>query len=234
MSGRAWAVFAVIIAAIFGGIVWNNSQGRLDISDISKEASMAILKAEERNGNIGDRVKGNPQAKVVLIEYGDFQCGPCKSVHSQLWDAAEKYGNDLAFVYRNMPIASIHPNARAAAAAAEAAGLQGKYWEMHHIIYEEQDAWSSTDAKDRNNVFAGYAERLGLNKEQFLADLAKPEITKKINFDIALARLNGVNGTPTIYINGEQVKLTDTSSITTAVEAALQKQGVAVEQPKSE
>lgn len=234
MSGKAWAVFAIIIAAIFGGVIWNNNQARLDISDITKEASMAIRQAEERNGNIGDRVKGNPQAKVVLIEYGDFQCGPCKSVHPSLKEAVQKYPEHVALIYRNFPISSSHPNARAAAAAAEAAGQQGKYWEMHDLIYDRQDQWSSAQANERNAIFTDYAKQLGLNEQQFTDDMAKPEVTKKINFDTALARLNQVQGTPTIFLNGETLKLNDTSSITTAVEEALKKQGVTIEQPKSE
>lgn len=234
MSGKAWAVFAIIIAAIFGGVIWNNNQARLDISDITKEASMAIRQAEERNGNIGDRVKGNPQAKVILIEYGDFQCGPCKSVHPSLKEVVQKYPEHVALIYRNFPISSSHPNARAAAAAAEAAGQQGKYWEMHDLIYDRQDQWSAAQANERNTIFTDYAKQLGLNEQQFTDDMAKPEVTKKINFDTALARLNQVQGTPTIFLNGETLKLNDTSSITTAVEEALKKQGVTIEQPKSE
>lgn len=228
MSGKAWAVFAIIIAAIFGGVIWNNSQARLDISDIGKEASLTIRQAEERNGNIGDRVKGNPQAKVLLVEYGDFQCGPCRSVHPDIKAVVDKYPKDVALVYRNFPIGTSHPNARAAAAAAEAAGQQGKYWEMHDLIYDKQDEWSSAQASDRNAIFSGYAKQLGLNEQQFAEDMAKPEISKKINFDMALARLNQVQGTPTIYLNGEQLKLTNTTSISTAVEEALKKQGVAI------
>lgn len=229
MSGKAWAVFAIIIAAIFGGVIWNNNQARLDISDIGKEASLTIRQAEERNGNIGDRIKGNPQAKVLLVEYGDFQCGPCRSVHPDIKAVVDKYPKDVALVYRNFPIGTSHPNARAAAAAAEAAGQQGKYWEMHDLIYDKQDEWSSAQASDRNAIFSGYAKQLGLNEQQFADDMAKPEISKKINFDMALARLNQVQGTPTIYLNGEQLKLTNTTSISTAVEEALKKHGVAVE-----
>lgn len=231
MSKKAWLVFGIISAAIFGGIIWSSMQHRLDVSDINHQQAMNVLPAEERNGNIADHVRGNPKASVVVIEYGDFQCGPCKSVHPEFWTLSDKYRDHLAFIYRNFPIATAHPHARAAAAAAEAAGLQGKYWEMHHLLYERQEEWSAAQAQDRSNLFAGYAKQLGLNESQFTADVAKPEITKKINFDGALARAGSVSATPTVFVNGEMVKLTDTSSITNAVEAALKQKGVAVTPP---
>lgn len=228
MSGKAWIVFGIITAAIFGGIFWSSLQNKVDMSDITAEKSMAILGGEERSGGIGDQVKGNRNAKVVVIEYGDFQCGACRQVHPQLKSSVEKYSDHVAFIYRHFPITQSHPNAFAAAAAAEAAGMQGKYWEMHDTIYEHQDEWSSASPSDRNQVFKAYATKLGLNESQFADDMAKPETVKKIKFDMELARINKVSGTPTIYINGTAVSLSSADSINKAIEDALRKQGVEI------
>lgn len=234
MNGKTWAVFIIIVLAVVGGMVYLSMQKQLDISDISRDKSMGILAAEERNGNIADHVKGNPAAKVVVIEYGDFQCEPCKSAHAVLQSAVAKHKDHVAFVYRNFPIANIHAHARSASAVAEAAGLQGKYWEMHDLLYERQETWANMQPHERRDTFKRYIEELGLDTKRFTEDVMQPAITKKIGFDTALARSVGVSGTPTLYVNGELVKLTTTDSITEAIEAALKKNGVAIPEAKAE
>src|SRR5699024_4048070 len=98
----------------------------------------SIIAASDKNGHIADHVRGNPDAKVVLVEYGDYQCPGCAGIAPALNTIADRYSEDLAFVFRNFPLSSIHPNAKVAAATAEAAGLQGKFWEMHDKLYQEQ------------------------------------------------------------------------------------------------
>ena len=146
---------------------------------------------------------------------------------------AEKYKDHVALVFRNYPIPSLHPNARAAAAVAEAAGLQGKFWEMHDLLYTNQGAWSNARAKERTDVFSSYAKQLGLNVDKFNADLAGSAVTKKIDFDVAVGRQLQIDGTPTFFINGNKLNLGDASSIENAVKDALKKAGVAVDKAKS-
>ena len=231
MNGRTWAVFIVIVVAVIGGMVYMAKQDKLDVSDVDKNKVAGVLAAEDRNGNIEEHVLGKKDAKVVIVEYGDYQCPGCSTAAPKAKAVAEKYKDNVALIFRNFPIATIHPNARAAAAAAEAAGFQGKFWEMHDLIYANQDTWSQASTNDRTEIFLGYARQIGLKEEQFKEGLSDARITKKINFDVAIARTQGVTGTPTFSINGELVESTnDADYLENAVKEALKKAGVEVKE----
>jgi protein-disulfide isomerase len=118
-------------------------------------------------------------------------------------EMSQKYSEDVAFIFRNFPLSSIHPNARAAAAAAESAGLLGKYWEMHDKLYENQNNWETLSGQDRTNTFASYAVSLGMDKDKFIAGLTDERVLNKIDYDTALGTKVGVSGTPSIYVNGK-------------------------------
>ena len=227
MNTKSWVVFILIVVAVVGGMVYMSTQNKLDVSDITDERLAKILDAEDRNGSIADHTIGNKDAKVILVEYGDYQCPGCATAAPKAKAVAQKYEDDVVLIFRNFPISTSHPNARAAAAAAESAGFQGKFWEMHDLIYANQDAWSRAQVKDRTEVFLGYARQLKLDEEQFKTDLSDARITKKINFDVAVGRKQGVTGTPTFYLNGELVKPTDDADyLETAVKEALEKAGI--------
>ena len=231
MNGRTWAVFIVIVVAVIGGMVYMARQDKLDVSDVGKDKAAGVLAAEDRNGNIEEHVLGKKDAKLIIVEYGDYQCPGCSTAAPKAKAVAEKYKDNVALIFRNFPIATIHPNARAAAAAAEAAGFQGKFWEMHDLIYANQDTWSQASTNDRTEIFLGYARQIGLKEEQFKEGLSDARITKKINFDVAIARTQGVTGTPTFYINGELVESTnDADYLENAVKEALKKAGVEVKE----
>lgn len=235
MDTKRWIIFGVIIAAAIGAMVYMSVGGRLNVDDIGVEGAANIIGPEERNGNIGDHVLGNADAKVVLVEYGDFQCPGCSSYATLVHSLVEKYGEDMALVFRNFPLTAIHPNARAAAAAAEAAGLQDKYWQMHDLLFANQTEWGNSNPTDRNEIFTNYARQIAIDETKFLADLAKENITQKINFDVALARLNNVTGTPTFLIGGETVEITANADGTisddleNALVEALKQAGVEIE-----
>lgn len=203
MGTKGWIIFGAVAVAVLGGMIFFSNQNKLDVS--SYDANN-IIAAVEDNGMIGDNVFGNKDSKVVLIEYGDFQCPGCGSAHPRIKALTEKYEDDIAFVYRNLPLTSAHPNARVAAASAQAAGLQGKYWEMHNILFENQEAWSGASTSDRNNIFRGYAERIGLDLAKFDTDVASTEVAKKINFDLALAKKVEASSTPSFFLNGKAVE----------------------------
>src|SRR4051812_16240717 len=118
MSGKGWIIFGAICVVLFGGLVFWSGRDRVDVSSVDTNK---IQPASSDSGNIGDHVFGNKDAKVVLMEYGDFQCPGCGSAHPTVKALSEKYKDQLAFVFRNFPLTSIHPNARAAAAAVETA-----------------------------------------------------------------------------------------------------------------
>lgn len=165
-----------------------------------------VQTASPQSGDIADHVFGKADSKVVLMEYGDFQCPGCGSAHPNIKEVTEKYKDQAAFVFRNFPLASLHPNARAAAAAAEAAGLQGKYWEMHNKLYENQEAWGSLNASERTEFFASYAREFSLNEATFKTDLQSSKINQKISFDQAVGKKAKVTATPTIYLNGKAIE----------------------------
>lgn len=228
MTGKTWIIFVAIVAVLFGGlVVWSQK----DKIDVSKVDATKIQSASKQSGDVADHVFGNKDAKVVLIEYGDFQCPGCGSVHPRVKTVTEKYKGDLAFVFRNFPLTTIHANARAAAAAVETAGLMGKYWEMHNLVYESQDEWSESNASERADLFANYAQQVGLDKKEFTKKLsaATSQVNKKINFDQAIGKKINVDATPTFYLNGKELssdKIGTEADFTKTIENALKDAGV--------
>jgi protein-disulfide isomerase len=159
-----------------------------------------------------------------VVEYGDYQCPACGTVHPNLKQLVKDYDGKVTFYFRNFPLTSLHPNANAAANAAEAAAGQNKFWEMHDKLYETQKNWSSLAANDAEAKFADYAKELGLDVDVFKKALANKQFQSVIDQDSADANAMGVSSTPTIYINGvQQSGKTDYASLRDAVEAELNK-----------
>lgn len=147
---------------------------------------------------------GNANAPVTLEEFGDFECPPCGMLHPILKNFAVEYGPaKLRIIFREFPLVPTHPHALAAARAAEAAGLQGRFWEMHDMIYENQKGWH--EAFDVKPIFEGYATKIGLNVEQFRRDNTSETVEQRIFLDGKRAHSLGVQGTPTVFMNGREV-----------------------------
>jgi protein-disulfide isomerase len=142
-----------------------------------------------------DHVAGPDNAPVTLVEYGDFECPYCGMAHPIVQAARRELGSQLRFVFRHFPLAEAHPHARLAAQAAEAAGAQGRFWEMHDMLFEHQDALDMED-------LVGYAKSLGLDTEKFARDLESGTYAKKVRDDFRSGVRSGVNGTPTFFVNG--------------------------------
>lgn len=149
-----------------------------------------------------DHVKGNPNASFVIIEYSDFQCPACAYYETQVNTLLEAHGDSIAFVYRHFPLKQIHRNAAEAARASEAAARQGKFWEMHDILFENQAEWSGLG--NPRSLFGEYALEIGLNQEQFLADIKDPQIAAVVEHHYRSAIQNNFRGTPTFVVNGQQ------------------------------
>ena len=147
--------------------------------------------------NSQDHIQGNINAPIELVEYGDYQCPHCGHAYPIIKSIQKKMGNKLKFVFRNFPLAEIHPNAVNAAVASEAAAMQNKFWEMHDHLFEFQ---SRLD----DESLVRYAAQLKLNVEQFENDFEKPELIKKVDADFESGVRSGVNGTPSFFINGEK------------------------------
>lgn len=163
------------------------------------EENFANLTVEGSTPNI----KGNIGSDVLLIEYSDFQCPACATAAPAIQELVDQYGDQFALEYRHFPLRSIHPNAQLAAQAAEAAGIQGKFWEMHDILFENQSEWGQSFNPER--FFRTYAENLGLNVDRFRFDLESDEVKDIVNAQFDEANVLGVPGTPGFVFNGEIV-----------------------------
>lgn len=202
MDKRFLSILAVIIL-IFAGIfvVSQHSSNSSTKGDASKATS---------------HVTGNGQKNVTLMEYGDYQCPICGAYYQPLKQVYEQeFPDDIHFQFRNLPLVTRHPNAFAAARAAEAAGLQGKYWQMHDKLYENQDPNGQSGWVASNNpleAFNTFAQQIGLNVNKFKTDYASSQVNDAINADIA-AFLDtsyanhdaSKQATPTFFLNGKYV-----------------------------
>lgn len=149
-----------------------------------------------------DWIKGSRDAKVTLIEYSDFQCPACAYFSPVLNQLSEEFGNDLALVYRHFPLPS-HKNAKPMAMIAEAAGKQNKFWEMHEIIFTNQNKWSNSS--DVTEIGLDYAKQIGLDVERFEKDLNSSELKKEINGIINANSKLGISYTPSFFLNGKLI-----------------------------
>jgi len=172
------------------------------------------------NGSESMHIRGNPDAPVTLEEFGDFQCPPCGSFAAFSEQIMKEYDSRLRIVFRHFPL-SAHENARAASLAAEAAGLQGHFWEMYDVLYREQAAWSK--APNARELFESYAGTIGLNVDQFKKDMDGDQAKARVDSDQARGQSLGINVTPTIYINGQPVDPKDKNpeGVRAAINAAL-------------
>lgn len=200
MSKSRWIIFGVVCVLVLGGLILLANKDKKDVSSIDPTQIIASTDTE-----IGDHVYGNKASTVVVFEYGDFQCPSCGGAFPQLKTIKETYKEQIAFVFRNFPLTSIHPNALSAATSAEAAGLQGKFWEMHDALYLNQNSWSSASTKDRNDIFASYAGSVGVNVDQYTKDLTSKKVADKIARDRAIGKKVGVDSTPTVFIGSDKM-----------------------------
>lgn len=145
-----------------------------------------------------DHSQGPKNAPLVLVEYGDYECPHCGRAYPIVKQLQQTLGNELLFVFRNFPLAEIHPHAMNAARAAEAAGLQGPFWEMHDLLFENQDRLDDQSLQ-------AYASSLELDMDKFVEDANSEEIFERVAADIDSGARSGVNGTPTFFANGVRV-----------------------------
>jgi Na+/H+ antiporter NhaA len=200
-SGLTWAVFRVTEA------LPKERKARLLLGDSEQLLDLVPPVDPER-----DHVRGPESASVTVVEYGDFECPYCGQaepvVRELLGDA------DLRFVWRHLPLSDVHPRARPAAQAAEAAGAQDRFWEMHDLLLDHQDELRIMD-------LLRYAEQLGLDQERFHDDLMTRRHEARVDQDVESADLSGVSGTPTFFINGQRhYGAYDIATLTTAIRTA--------------
>lgn len=151
-----------------------------------------------------DHVRGAAGAKVTLVEFGDFQCPACGAYEPLVRQVEADNKDILQVVFKNFPLTQIHQNALLGAKAAESAGVQGKFWEMHDMLYDKQLEWSeSLTARD---IVEGYAKSLNLDMKKFDASMSDPAIEQKIIAEYKEGTNLGVQGTPTFFVNGKKIQ----------------------------
>jgi protein-disulfide isomerase len=153
-------------------------------------AALTMPVSEDR-----DHIQGPTEAAVTLVEYGDYECPYCGAAYPIVKEVQSRMGERLRFVFRNFPITTSHPHAEQAAETAEAAATQGRFWQMHDLLYENQRRLRVPDLRD-------YAERLALDVERFDRELTEHAHAARVREDFMSGVRSGVNGTPTFYING--------------------------------
>lgn len=224
MDKRAWIVFGVATVAILAGLVFFSQKEKINVSQVNAAKLISSEESQKVGSGLPDNVFGNKKSKVTLVEYGDYSCPGCAQLDKRLKPMLEEYKEDIAFTYRHFPITSIHPNSRLAAAYTEAAGMQGMYWQMHHLLFEKREEWWQIEANKRDEQLLRYATQLKLDTNKLKSDLSDPRITKKINFDLALAKSVGVKGTPALFINGKELDskdFEDEASLRSALDKAI-------------
>jgi len=211
MSKTFWAIIAALII-IFGGIAVINSNKNQDNTSSSSSATT-------------HHVQGDASSGVTLVEYGDYQCPYCEEYYQTVKGVVAQYQDKIQFQFVNFPLTSIHQNAFAAARAAEAAGKQGKYWEMHDTLYENNDAtggsgWISSTSP--TTYFNKFAQDIGLNVDKFKKDYASSAVNAAITADMNKGNKLGITGTPTFYVNGKQTTIAnDAAAFQKVLDAAI-------------
>lgn len=191
MTKQFWAVIIVIVAVLIGVFAFtgHNKNGSSNTSNVQPS----------------NNVTGQNQKHVTLVEYGDFECPVCESYEQTMEQVRQQYGQDITFQFRNFPLTSIHPNAFAGARAAEAAALQGKFWQMHDALYAPQNWQQWSTSSDPTPYFNQYAQTIGLNVTKFKQDFGSDKVNAQVQADLNKANQLGLNGTPTFFLDGKQL-----------------------------
>lgn len=195
----------VTIVLVFGGIFLFSGNKNTNTSTNQIPYDQIVPDGSNITGGLvnGIYAKGQPNTKITLVEFGDFECPACAAYLPLTNKLLEEYSGQINFVFRHFPL-SQHKNAQITSFAAEAAAKQGKFWEMYDLLYERQKEWSK-EANARENVIE-YAKELMLDLDKFTKDLESADVKDKVAKDLAYGKSIGVNSTPTFYLNGVKIK----------------------------
>lgn len=187
MSGKFWIVIVIILVLCGGAIALSENKN-----------------TNKTGGTPTEHIEGSGTTGVKLLEYGDYECPYCEEYFPIVKQVAADYNTQIYFQFRNLPLTSIHPNAFAGARAAEAANLQNKFWQMHDLLYENQDQWVSSS--NPQSYFDIYARQLGLNGTEFNTDFASTQVDDTIQADISAFGKTGLpEATPTFFLDGKHI-----------------------------
>jgi protein-disulfide isomerase len=209
-QGKFISTIVVILVALFGYYFFASS-----------DTTSSTVAGEQIVVSATDHVRGAKDGKVTLVEFGDFQCPACGAFEPVVRQVLADNKDTLKIVYKHFPLTQIHRNALPAAKATEAASLQGKFWEMHDILYDKQEEWSG--ALNSRDYFLTYATTIGLDTKKFLADYDNPSVEEKILAEFREGVKLGIQGTPTFFVNGKQLEnVRDLAGFNKAIKDAAQ------------
>lgn len=229
---------AVLLAAMIGGwwIYSNSKTAPIKTNSNSANANGANKKSPAEDAKVLQDIYnnapsgaqpanmlGSPTAAVTVEEFADYQCPTCAVVHPKMQEIVKIYGNRIKFIYRSFPLTQIHRNAYAAAVAAEAASLQGKFWEMQNQLFPTQKEWSNS--AEAPKLFESYAQKIGLDVAKYQNDVLGLAAKSRVDADMMRGRKIGISGTPSIYINGTSVPFEqfEVAALQRIIDAELQK-----------
>lgn len=196
-------IMLVTVVVLVGGVFFASKMGSPSSSATGNSIPVSDDQKKLLEVVSDDYIKGNKEASVTLVEYLDFECEACGAYYPLVKQLAEEFKTDVRFVNRYFPLPG-HKNGLPAALAVEAAARQGKYWEMHDKLFDEQKNWGEKQAADPK-IFEGYAQAIGLNMDQFKKDVASKEVKDRVERDKNSGTRLGVSGTPTFFLNGDKI-----------------------------
>lgn len=224
-KGLIIGTLVTIFLISFGIYYFTKDSGTTSESTTPISKDILVPQNEYKTSGIvnGEYLAATDSAKVTLVEFGDYECPACEQYHPIIKKLLTDFAGKITFVFRNYPL-SQHKNAQISAQAAEAAGLQNKYWQMHDKIFESSSEWVSSS--DPKSIFIGYAEKLNLEVNQFKTDLDSSKVKEGIQRDMTDGNLTKLTATPTYYLNGVKLETLPSNydSLKSLIEAELAKQ----------
>ena len=228
----------IIIILVFAGVIfggwWLYSSSKPGVNTNTASGSPRPSASQlPTNAPIGanpPQMLGSPTATVTVEEFADFQCGSCAATHPVLKEVQSTYGSKIKFVFRHFPL-QMHDKAYDAAVAAEAAGMQGKFWALQDQLFSNQQAW--TQNPNFKQLWAEYASRIGLDVARWENDMIGIAAKTRVDQDLARGRALGVGSTPTVYVNGQSVPYPEMNvgGMRRIIDAELQKGSASQAQP---
>lgn len=192
---KPWTIGFILVLVGAFAVMWLAGRGSSSLPAGGQTA--------EFNITASDHVKGDTESpSVTIVKWSDFQCPACASYYPVLQAIVEEFPDDVRVVYRHFPLIQIHAQAEPSARASEAAALQGKFWEMHNALFENQSEWAST--RDIS-AFDKYAQEIGLDMEKYRADLESDAVRNRVSSNLDEAIGLGLNSTPSLFVNGKRI-----------------------------
>lgn len=225
---------AVLLVAVLGGWYFyssGKSAPKANSNSNSSANKSAVAKADSIPANAPAGANppnqaGSPSAAVTLEEFADFQCGSCAAAHPIMNEIKSLYGSRIRFVFRNFPLSiPAHDKSYEAAVAAEAAGMQGKFWDLQNLLFNNQQIWTASPTYKQ--IWKDYATKIGLDVPKWENDMAGIAAKSRVDADLARGKAIGVNSTPSLYLNGVSVPYTEikVTNLKEMIDAAIQKSG---------